>query len=62
MGSSRKHRHLETEEFENLRNGLFIKVWAELGKTTIESVIFRASNSREEVQSLKGQGVREVAR
>ena len=28
----------------------------------MDSVMFRTSNSREEVQSLKGQGIREVAR
>lgn len=31
-------------------------------ETTMGSVIFRASNSWEEVQSLKGQGAREVTR
>lgn len=31
-------------------------------ETEVDSVIFRTRNSREEVQSLKGQGIREVAR
>lgn len=31
-------------------------------ETTMDDVIFRASNSREKVQSLKRQGVREVTR
>lgn len=31
-------------------------------ETTMDCVIFGTSNSREEVQSLKGQGLREVTR
>ena len=60
---ARNTRHTETEKLgESLRNGLFIKVWAGLGKPPWMVLIFRASDSRGEVQSLEGQGVREVTR
>lgn len=61
--TARNTRHTGIEKFgESLRNGLFIKVWAGLGKPPWMVLLFRASESREEIQSPEEQAVREVTR